>query len=136
MATPKQLVADLVGKPYAKPGTVGHIARTGYDCWSLAVEVMKRLGWRLPENPADAMLEAQRRARFVGDKEACQAADVIEIHSAEEVHVGVALDAFEFIHVTSTSRVRISKISAARTCGIVRRVHRLYTAEKENKGAA
>lgn len=112
-------VADLVGRPYEDPN----------GCWSLARIVLARLGVELPADPAAALQGEAALARAVTD--AARAGDLLVVQDEEGQHVGVCLNAFQFIHAGRAFGTRIESISVWERTGRVQRRARFYALHPE-----
>lgn len=109
-------VSDLIGVPFVE---FGRDARTGLDCYGLAIEVCRRAGKEL----RDVVLEKFDRGkvrrtlpslnlRRIGAVRECA---VLEFYGRRDgrLHVGVALDGGTFVHATEAQGVRISSLRSA-----------------------
>lgn len=124
-------IADLIGIPY-KAG--GRDAR-GLDCYGLALEVYRRLGVKLrdaTQGDCAALLSSEKESTLnIRKTDTLQTGTLLVLdaaakniafsgmertHSLETsksapfLHIGVALNAREFIHATKAQGVRISAI--------------------------
>jgi cell wall-associated NlpC family hydrolase len=117
-------IAELIHVPYAEDGRT----LEGADCWGLARLALEVLGFELPHDPLIAMVDrtAIAVARPIGERRI--AGDVLELVGPEAgygKHVGVCLDAYRFIHMTSACGVRIERICAWRRARKILGVSRL-----------
>lgn len=108
--------ADLVGVPYANR-----------DCYAVVRDALRRLGIELPMDAAMCLSECMTDpiAIDVPMGEVCRLGDVLWIRNADRTHhVGMALDAFTFLHATRGGHSRIDRIDRWRRARLVWRVMR------------
>lgn len=110
-------IDDLLGTPYRDHGR----DRSGYDCYGLAIEVERRFGYRLDdvyyEDHDTALSDATRATLNVTPIDRPRAGAVIEMETKGELHIGVCLNAREFIHMTRTG-CRVNNIGLFKVRGI------------------
>lgn len=93
-------INDLLGVPYRDHGR----DKSGFDCYGLAIEVERRLGYKLDDvvyNNHDLTLsdEYAPTLNVRPIEKPCTGA-LIEMQYGDELHIGVCLNEHEFIHMT------------------------------------
>lgn len=112
------MFADLIGIPYKNNGRDA----SGLDCYGLAIEVEKRLGKELRdvvyENHAIELAEENAPLLNIRKTDFIITGSLLEIHTENELHIGVAINKKEFIHATYNHGVKISPIGAYKVVNI------------------
>lgn len=108
---------DLIGAPYKDHGRDA----SGYDCYGLAIEVARRYGYKLNDviyNDHNLALSAENVPTLnVTPIDAPREGAIIEMEYGNEIHIGVAINNREFIHMTRTG-CRINQIGIFKIRGI------------------
>lgn len=102
---------DLIGVPYKDNG---RSKEEGFDCYGLAIEVEKRLGYDLEDvvysDHRIELLEESTPTLNVVETDRIEEGVLLTMTFFEELHIGVALNDKTFIHATRNQGVRISPI--------------------------
>lgn len=110
-------IADLIGIPYKDNGR----DITGMDCYGLAIAAAARYGYRLNDviyDNHDIELSAALRPTLnVTPTDKPAAGVIIEMETGNELHIGVCINATEFIHETRTGS-RINRIGSLPVRGL------------------
>lgn len=111
-------LSDLIGVPFVE---FGRDAKTGLDCYGLAIEVCKRYGKKLN----DVVLEKFDHNRVIKilptlnlkKIDYIEECSILEFYGINDnrLHVGIAIDKNRFIHATENQGVRISTIQSVKT---------------------
>ena len=109
-------INDLIGTPYRDHGRDA----AGFDCYGLAIEVARRFGYKLNDviyENHDIELSAQNVPTLnITPIEAPREGAIIEMETGNELHIGICLNAREFIHMTRNG-CRINQIGAIKVRG-------------------
>lgn len=109
-------IDDLLGVPYKDHGR----DKSGYDCYGLAIEVARRFGYKLDdvyyenhnlELSAEYIPTLNTTPRDTPDEGV-----LIEMQYKNEIHIGVCLNGYDFIHATRNG-VRVNKIGTFKIRG-------------------
>lgn len=110
-------ISDLIGVPYKDHGR----DTSGFDCYGLAIEVLRRYGYELQDviyNDHNLELSAENVPTLnVTPIEEPREAAILEMQADGALHIGVCLNKREFIHMTRTG-CRINQIGALPIRGI------------------
>lgn len=110
-------ISDLIGVPYKDHGR----DTSGFDCYGLAIEVLRRYGYELHDviyNDHNLELSAENVPTLnVTPIEEPREAAILEMQADGELHIGICLNKREFIHMTKTG-CRINQIGALPIRGI------------------
>lgn len=110
-------INDLIGAPYKDHGRDA----SGYDCYGLAIEVSRRFGYKLNdviyENHNLALSAENVPTLNVTPINEPREGAIIEMEYGNEIHIGVAINNREFIHMTRTG-CRINQIGIFKIRGI------------------
>jgi hypothetical protein len=121
-------ISDLLSLPYHDPGTAEHDAGLAHDCWSLAREVLARMGFDLPECCSGVVSDPSSWARVLSPGEGPAVSDVVEMAGPEGArHIGVLISGgseCRVIHAARASGVRTDRLSTLVRAGCVVRIYR------------
>lgn len=110
-------LTDLLGIPYKDHGRDA----TGYDCYGLAIEVSRRYGYKLNDviyEDHNLDLSAENIPTLnVTPIDTPREGALLEMNCGNELHIGVAINSREFIHMTRTG-CRINQIGIFQIRGI------------------
>lgn len=110
-------INDLLGTPYRDHGR----DKSGYDCYGLAIEVERRMGYKLDdvvyENHDLTLSDEYAPTLNVYPIDKARTGALIEMQFGNELHVGVCLNAHEFIHMTRTG-CRVNHIGTYKVRGL------------------
>lgn len=102
-------IDDLFTVPYKLHGRT----MEGMDCYGLAIEVERRLGhelWDVLDNRHNSDLCVKRESLNAKQCKAPSEGVLVELYLDNHLHIGVCLNAFDFIHMTKDG-VRVSKLA-------------------------
>ena len=110
-------INDLIGVPYKDHGR----SKDGMDCYGLAIEVLRRYGYKLDdvyyENHDLTLCEENLPTLNVSPiDQVCEGA-ILEMQYEDYIHIGVCISRKEFIHMTRTG-CRINHIGSLPIRGI------------------
>lgn len=117
----------LIGIPFEADGT-DPVRDKGVDCYGAARLALRLFGVELPESPGEALASADALAFPLTLDDPTRPGDLVELDGSgelSEVHLGVAVNQFEFFHATRAAGTVISKIDAWDRAGKLRRRLRL-----------
>lgn len=107
---------DLIGTPYKDHGRDA----SGYDCYGLAIEVSRRYGYKLNDiiyENHNIELSAQNVPTLnVTPIDEPREGAIIEMEYGDELHVGVCLNARDFIHMTRQG-CKVNRIGSIKVRG-------------------
>lgn len=107
----------MLGTPYRDHGR----DKSGYDCYGLAIEVERRMGYKLDDvfyENHDLTLSSEYAPTLnVTPIEKPREGAIIEMEYGKEIHIGVCLNAREFIHMTRTG-CRVNHIGSIKVRGL------------------
>ena len=110
-------INDLIGIPYKEHGR----SSDGMDCYGLAIEVMRRYGYKLNDvvyENYDLELSAENIPTLnLTPIDAPREGAILEMQYNNELHIGVCISKKEFIHMTRTG-CRINHIGTIPIRGI------------------
>lgn len=110
-------INDLIGTPYRDHG---RDIKTGLDCYGLAIEVARRYGYKLKdviyENHNIELSDKYAPTLNIEPLDAPREGALIEMEYGDDLHIGVCLNAREFIHMTRNG-CRINQIGAIKVRG-------------------
>ena len=110
-------INDLIGVPYKDHGR----SLDGMDCYGLAIEVMRRYGYKLNDveyNNHDLELADENAPTLnVTPIDQVREGAILEMQTNNELHIGVCISKKEFIHMTRTG-CRINQIGTIPIRGI------------------
>lgn len=110
-------IADLIGIPYKEHGR----DKTGYDCYGLAIEAAARFGYKLDDvlyDNHDLELSDKKRPTLnITPTDKPAAGVLLEMEYENELHVGICLNATEFIHTTKSGS-RVNRIGVLPVRGL------------------
>jgi cell wall-associated NlpC family hydrolase len=108
---------DLIGIPYKDHGRDA----SGYDCYGLAIEVARRYGYKLNDviyTDHNLELSAENVPTLnVTPIDAPREGAILEMEYNNNLHIGVAINEREFIHMTRKG-CRINQIGVYKIRGI------------------
>lgn len=98
-------IDDLIGIPYKLHGR----NKEGYDCYGLAIEILKRMGYTLPD------LYLGEESEKLNQVPCGDYSDIVLFYDSKGKvnHIGVCLDKNNFIHCDRYG-VRVSKLSSVK----------------------
>ena len=104
-------INDLIGVPYKDHGR----SLDGMDCYGLAIEVMRRYGYKLDdviyEDHSLELADENAPTLNVTPIDQPREGALIEMQYNNELHIGVCINKKEFIHMTRTG-CRINHIGS------------------------
>lgn len=110
-------INDLLGTPYRDHGR----DKSGYDCYGLAIEVARRMGYKLDdvfyENHDLTLSNEYAPTLNVTPIDKPREGALIEMEYGDELHIGVCLNALEFIHMTRAG-CRVNHIGTMKVRGL------------------
>ena len=110
-------IDDLLGIPYKDHGR----DKNGFDCYGLAIEVSRRYGYKLNdvfyEDHNTELSDKLKPTLNLYPVERPAGGIIIEMQYGNELHIGVCINAREFIHMTK-SGCRINQIGTIRIRGL------------------
>lgn len=110
-------INDLLGAPYKEHGR----DINGFDCYGLAIEVARRFGYELNDvvyNNHNIELSAEYAPTLnVTPIETPREGALLEMQYNNELHIGICLNAKEFIHMTRGG-CRVNRIGTFKVRGI------------------
>ena len=110
-------ISDLIGVPYKDHGRDNN----GMDCYGLAIEVLRRYGYKLNdviyENHDIQLADQNAPTLNVTPIKEPREGAILEMQFNNELHIGVCISRREFIHMTRTG-CRINQIGAIPIRGI------------------
>lgn len=117
-----ELLDDLIGVRYARNGRT---KETGFDCYGLAIEVEKRLGFHLPDiekardedydfDECRKLCLSKVKARQVDEPSKTGDVVILKDMSGRMTHIGVYLGHGQVIHCEQRYGVHVDKIDRLR----------------------
>ena len=110
-------INDLIGVPYKDHGR----SKDGMDCYGLAIEVLRRYGYKLDdvyyENHDLTLCEENLPTLNVSPIDQVREGAILEMQYEDYIHIGVCISRKEFIHMTRTG-CRINHIGSLPIRGI------------------
>lgn len=110
-------ISDLIGVPYKDHGRDNN----GMDCYGLAIEVMRRYGYKLNdvvyENHNIELADRNVPTLNITPIDQAREGALLEMQYNGELHIGVCISKREFIHMTRTG-CRINLIGTLPIRGI------------------
>lgn len=110
------MYSDLLGKPFAWGGR----GPESYDCFGLCKEVFRRKGIELPDyqsNPEFQIIDerlAEGRSKYLLEIDKAENGCIVlfKIKPPFVSHIGVMVNATQFIHITQKSSVSVERVDS------------------------
>ncbi len=112
-------LSDIIGKPHTPD----------HDCWSVAVEVLRRMDLAIPATPELCMASKETLARDLGASEPHQTGDVVMMLLDGRRHLAVVTQPGKIVHVTQGKGTVIEPLLGYMRAGMVTKIVRLRAAE-------